>query len=385
MGLLSKLPSLRLVAACAAALLFLLSVPAYFAALRPRRGTTEWFRRLDRPRFAPLTAQGLKWTDALWAVLAALCAAAVQFFIAALLPALRRREDALHRLAENAPALLRAAVPCVLLALALYLLLRTMDERPLPAVLCAILAGLTQSAADALLACALLCLFVWMCAPYDARLLPRGLWLCGAVAGYAGTLILLGTALWYAPFFLGAYVWTQVLRFRGGADGHRGGKLAASLLLTVPMVLCAALGVALVRYVRAGQAASLLAALRSFRFYEGLLPTLRDGLPALVRGGVSFEALPPQTVVLSAAALGAVVPLVHGALRRRDGRRLFVLCLVPFALCAWLLGGTGPAALALLLPVGVLWQSCAERSHAAYAVGSFCTVFALSCAGMILF
>ena len=385
MGLLSGLPSLRLVFACAAAALFLLSVPAYFAARRPRRGTTEWIARLDRPHFAPLTALGLKWTDALWAVLAALCAAAVWFFTAALLPALSLGADALGLLTENAPALLRAAAPCVLLALALYLLLRTMDEHPLPAILCATLAGLAQSHADALLACALLCLYVWMCAPYDARLLPRGLWLCGAVAGYAGTLILCGAALWYAPFFLGAYVWTQVLRFRGGADGHRGGKLAASLLLTVPVVLCAALVVALVRYVRAGQAASVLEALRSFRFYAGLLPALRDGLPALVRGGVSFEALPPQTVVLSAAALGALVPLVHGAFRLRDGRRLFVLCLLPFALCAWLLGGNGPAAPVLLLAVGVLWQSYAARNRAVHAVCYFCAALALTCAGMILF
>ena len=64
MGLLSDSASLRLVFACAAAALFLLSVPAYFTARRPRRGTTEWIARLDRPHFAPLTALGLKWTDA---------------------------------------------------------------------------------------------------------------------------------------------------------------------------------------------------------------------------------------------------------------------------------------------------------------------------------
>ena len=279
MGLFSGAASLRLVFACAAAALFLLSVPAYFAARRPRRGTTEWIARLDRPHFAPLTAQDLKWTDAPWAVLAALCAA----------------------------------------------------------------------------------------------------------AGYAGTLILSPAALWYAPFFLGAYVWTQLLRFRGGAEGHRGGKLAASLLLTVPAAACAALCVALVRYVRAGQAASVFEALRSFRFYEGLLPTLRDGLPALVRGGVRFCALAPQTVVLAAAALGALVPLVHGALRLRDGRRLFVLCLLPFALCAWLLGGSAPAAAALLLPVGVLWQSYAARDRAVHAVCYFCAALALTCAGITLF
>lgn len=385
MGLFSGAASLRLVFACAAAALFLLSVPAYFAARRPRRGTTEWIARLDRPHFAPLTAQDLKWTDAPWAVLAALCAAAVRFFTLALLPALSLGADALRLLTENAPALLRAAAPCALLALALYLLLRTMDEPVLPAILCAILAGLAQDPADALLACALLCLYVWMCAPYDARLLPRGLWLCGAAAGYAGTLILSPAALWYAPFFLGAYVWTQLLRFRGGAEGHRGGKLAASLLLTVPAAACAALCVALVRYVRAGQAASVFEALRSFRFYEGLLPTLRDGLPALVRGGVRFCALAPQTVVLAAAALGALVPLVHGALRLRDGRRLFVLCLLPFALCAWLLGGSAPAAAALLLPVGVLWQSYAARDRAVHAVCYFCAALALTCAGITLF
>ena len=89
--------------------------------------------------------------------------------------------------------------------------------------------------------------------------------------------------------------------------------------------------------------------------------------------------------MLAAAALGALVPLVHGALRLRDGRRLFVLCLLPFALCAWLLGGSAPAAAALLLPVGVLWQSYAARDRAVHAVCYFCAALALTCAGITLF
>ncbi len=44
-----------------------------------------------------------------------------------------------------------------------------------------------------------------------------------------------------------------------------------------------------------------------------------------------------------------------------------------------------PAAAALLLPVGVLWQSYAARDRAVHAVCYFCAALALTCAGITLF
>ena len=48
----------------------------YFSAMRPRRGTTEWMGRIDRPRFAALRCGRLRALDAPWGVLAAVCGAA---------------------------------------------------------------------------------------------------------------------------------------------------------------------------------------------------------------------------------------------------------------------------------------------------------------------
>ena len=49
----------------------------YFSAMRPRRGTTEWMGRIDRPRFTALRCGRLRALDAPWGVLAAVCGAAV--------------------------------------------------------------------------------------------------------------------------------------------------------------------------------------------------------------------------------------------------------------------------------------------------------------------
>ena len=74
----------------------------YFSAMRPRRGTTEWMGRIDRPRFAALRCGRLRTLDAPWGVLAAVCgasAAAAAVFCAA---AARRRRSA-ARGAAGAP------------------------------------------------------------------------------------------------------------------------------------------------------------------------------------------------------------------------------------------------------------------------------------------
>ena len=49
----------------------------YFSAMRPRRGTTEWMGRIDRPRFTALRCGRLRALDAPWGVLAAVCGATV--------------------------------------------------------------------------------------------------------------------------------------------------------------------------------------------------------------------------------------------------------------------------------------------------------------------
>lgn len=353
-----------------------LSVPAYFVALRPRRGTTEWMRRLDQPHFAPLQAQGLRWADALWAVLAAVCAAALRFLCYFFTLKLYSRVGTVSLLSAAAPYIVRQLVPCLVLAGALYLLLRTMlGGKALPAMLCAVLGGCTQyknTAAIALLVCSLLCLYVWMSAPYDAPLFFHGFWLAGAGVTYAGALLLCWRTAWLAPFYLGAYVLTQVLRFRGGDKARRGKKLAASLLWTLLALLLGALLLWLVYCLLTQRAESPVQALRSFRFYRELPAAFAERIASLFHRGALHKSVLLSDAVVTLLGGAALLPLLHGAVRLRDGRCVFVLCLLPCLLCAWLISGAYLLQLPLLLALGRLWQIYAEREHSAYAVCFFC-------------
>lgn len=125
--------------------------------------------------------------------------------------------------------------------------------------------------------------------------------------------------------------------------------------------------------------------LRSFRFYRELLPTLGEKLSRLFRGGNPLHSVLFSDAFGFFAGLFALVPLVHSVWKQRDMRSLFLLCLLPFCLCAWLLGGAYLLPIPLLLAVGRLWQVYAERKHPAYAVGFFCVVCLCYTADILIF
>lgn len=362
---------------CAA--LLSLSVPAYYYAMRPRRGTTEWIKRFDPPQFAPLRVQRLCRADVLWALLTAVCTAVLRFVYHLFTINPQQTKNVLRLLTSCLPNITQRLLPSVILALALYLLLRMMfGGKPLPALLCAIMAGFTQHAAlpsTALLFCSLLCLYAWMSAPYDAPLFFHALWLLGAGLLYALALLLCAQAAWFAPFYLGVYLVTQALRLRGGDHKRRGKKLTASLLLTL---LCFLFGTLLLWLVYCllshRMEGSPVELLRSFRFYREMLPTFGEKLASLFHGDSPLNSVRQEDSFLFLAGLASLPPLLHGAIKLRDTRCLLIAGLLPFCLCAWLLGGAYLLPIALLLSVGRLWQSYAERGHTAYAVGFFGTV-----------
>ncbi|MGN1306166.1 MAG: hypothetical protein ACI4V3_00675 [Faecousia sp.] len=371
------------------AVLLSLSVPAYYHAIRPRRGTTEWIKRLDPPHFAPLQVGQPGWADIFWALLTAVCAAALRFVYYFFALKLHLKSNALQILSSCMPNLIWQVLLSVFSALALYLLLRTMfGGKPLPALLCAILAGFTQNAvpaSTALLFASLLCLYIWMSAPYDAPLFFHAFWLLAAGLLYTPVLLLCRQAAWLAPYYLAAYLITQVLRWRGGDREQRGKKLVASLLLTFFAFLFAALLLwllyCLLSHHMEGSPVELL---RSFRFYREMLPTLGKKLALLFRRGPLLQSIMIEDGFVFLAGLASLIPLLHGTIKLRDTRCLFILCLLPFCLCAWLLGGAYLLPVPLLLSVGRLWQSYSERGHSAYTVGFFCAVCLCLLAKVIL-
>ena len=106
---------LPLVILCA--VLLSLSVPAYYYAIRPRRGTTEWIKRLDPPHFAPVQVQFPGWTDILWALLTAVCAAALRFVYYFFSLRLHLKSNAMQILSSCMPQLERQMLLSVFSAL----------------------------------------------------------------------------------------------------------------------------------------------------------------------------------------------------------------------------------------------------------------------------
>ena len=161
----------------------------YFSAMRPRRGTTEWMGRIDRPRFAALRCGRLRAPDALWGVLTAACGAAAAVLAASGFAL--RAEAFLHW--QTAYAALEAA--------AAYLWLRLLCADALTAALSAALlpAMLPEGPAAALVLLSLPVLQLWMGRDPKKGLFPAGLLLPGFTLLFGAAVLLDGRFFWLAP------------------------------------------------------------------------------------------------------------------------------------------------------------------------------------------
>ncbi len=343
-------------------LLLCASLPlAGFRALRPRRGTTDWMRRLDPPQRRPAVALPLRRVDALLAPLAALGAALLW-----LLPLFLRG----GWLLPDAPwgflrPLLRDGLPLLLAAAALglgvYLLVRACCAQGGVALCAALLSPLLlweHAASGAALSLSLWCLRQWMTAPAQAVWPRRAVWLVPAALLYALTLALCWPCLLLSPLLLVAWLSTLLRRWRH--DGHRTGRLFLALGLSALLTLLAATCAWVLHGILDGSLSDW-GALRSAAFYAELWSALSARLRALfslsgLRGELRYARCFPLLLGLAALPL-----LLHGLLRQRDERCLHALLLLLGLLAVWLLGGVWLLPLGLLLCYAWCWELCAAR------------------------
>lgn len=368
------LPLLILLLACAA--FAALSVPVYFSALRPRKGTIEWIARIDKPHFSTPKIRRLQRADALFAPIAVLCAAGLSLVDAWLrLPALTWRD------------ILQTVIPVAVFALGVYFLLRCLFGTSLPAFCGAVSAALLQGAdpSAAAVCAALALLYCWMCAPADRALLPRGLWLIGSMLFLTYAQLLCPATAWLLPAWLGAYVFTQIVYWRNGDPNRRGGRLALSVFLT--LLLCVLMTVALMAADAnlSGRMTGGFDILRSLRFYRSLLPTLGERFAALlVLPTVElWTALPLSDVFLLLCGVAATVCAIHGTVRLRECRCILLTALLLVFAALWVFGGTYLMTLPCILLLGWMWRICAERGHTYFVILFLAAVISLY--GAILF
>lgn len=314
----------------------------YFSAMRPRRGTTEWMGRIDRPRFAALRCGRLRALDAPWGVLAAACGAAAAVLAASVFAP--QTADFLRL--QTAYAALEAA--------AAYLWLRLLCADALTAALSAALlpAMLPEGPAAALVLLSLPVLQLWMGRDPKKGLFPAGLLLPGFTLLFGAAVLLDGRFFWLAPVYVGAYVFAQLQRWHF-AEHARLRALLASLGLTVLTVALCVPVLYAGRELLAGKSFAVLG-LADGSFFSALLG-------ALGRGFAGLRQTAPETVLrwrecyvlLYAAA--SLLPVLHGLIRLRE-LRCAALLLLPLPFFALrLLGGVDllPAAL-LALPAWTL-------------------------------
>ena len=351
-----------------------LMIPAYFIALRPRRGTTEWMKRLDKPEFAPLTGAPLSWLDGLWVVLAGVSAGAMQLlnvvFLYIHLNLMEMLPNVLSSLA------LYRLLPGAILGAVLYLLLRSMNGRVLPALLGAVLGGLVQFDDiwfTAVITLSLMLLWFWAAAPADRPMFPGGLLFLGSLACYGLAVYFNWAVFWLAPVYLAAYLYVVIRRWKYGPRKNRGISLTVSILLLLLTAVAAAIA-SWVLYCLLHDMGSRILDLPWF--FERMSEKFTIRMQNLVQNQNVLGRVFVSDIYPAVLGITALVPVFHGIFKRRDSRCIVLAALLlPFT-AVWLLGGTYLMVPFFILLAGWVWNVLAEREHS-WLAGGFAAVTAV--------
>lgn len=373
MGLLQTLLGLlretRLVAALLiCGILAVLSVTVYFRILRPRRGTTEWMQRLERPKATFFPAPELCIADALWAVLSMAVAAVLHFVFLFLWLRLHLRPNPVAILAAAVKFILIRMALAALLAAGIYLLLRCMFRGGMSAICPAALSGLLViNYADTLilLVFSLLCLYLWLSTENGKPLFPWACWLLASGLLYGWTALTCPQTLWLLPFYLAVYVCKQALRFHCGDPLRRMKRLIVSLAVTLVAV---ALGILLLFLFYAllskRYGGEFTENVRSLAFYKNILPLIREKASELFVREITFRQsiLAKDSLLFVFGGLSAI-PLLYGLFARRELRCAWLLCLAACFALPWLLCGVYLMNLPMLLLLGYAWDTYCYRER----------------------
>lgn len=360
---------------------------AYFRALRPRRGTTEWMRRLDPPKFQPIAARPLHRYDLFWGALGTLSAGALWLLVLFFRTGwfLTEAPWRFLWLAEGyyLPRLPAAAA----LGAGVYLLLRSWCSRSSVAFWGALLSPLLffdHPAGAAGLSLALWCFRQWMTADPEACWFRRAVYLLPAVLCYGLSLVLCWPCVFLAPLFVAGYIRTLIYRWL--RDGGRVGNLLLTLGLTLLLGLCAVLGVWILYGFVSGTNRDW-SALGDPGYYGQMLPTFLEQFRGLFQRPDLRETLSHGELLPLLLGLGALLPLCHGLFKGRDESCLHSLLLLLALLAIWLVCGEFLLPLGLLLAWGWTWETCSARGRrgAVWGVALGLILFLLADTVLILF
>lgn len=331
-ALISDASPARFVPVLGFAILSLALLLFYFIAVRPRRGTTEWFSRVGTRPFTPLRCEKLCWTDIIWCILSADLGAALSVL-------------AFFPLAAEVKAMLLPAGICAVCYVALRLLGADALSSGCSAVMLPVMLPGSLVNAGLVLA-SLAVLLLWLGRDPKKGLLPAALLLPGFTLLFGAAVLREHRLLWLAPVYAGAYVFAQAQRWHFGRE-KRGRRLLLSLFLTALTVAVCAPALYAGRLVLAAGNLSVLNA----RFFPDFLCKAQAALAALPP--VTPAPLRWRECYLLLYAAASVFPVLHGLIRQHQ-LRCAALLLLPLPFLALRFTG-GSDLLALALPALPAW------------------------------
>ncbi len=340
----------------------ILLIPAYFISLRPAKGTTEWMSRIDPPEFEPLGSNNLRWSDLPFALLAGICAAVLRM---ASFLCIYLHNGIYVTIHEILPSLSASyLLPCALLGIVLYLLLRSMFDATLPAVCVAILAGLVQVGnawAAALTALSLLFLWLWTSLDADSGLFVRTILFLISIACYGFALLRYWALLWLSPLFLAAYIYAQIYRWKKATHAGRGIRLALSLLLL--FFVAFASFVASWAYYCIGKMGDPALMLDIRLSLEVVFSELGSRLCHIQLNPDPLSGVLARDAIIFLLGAVSLIPVINGIARWRDSLCFVLLALIPAFAAVWLVGGMYLFVPMLAILFGWVLSVIAKRGH----------------------
>ena len=360
----------------AVAVLAVLSIPVYFAARRPRRGTTEWMRCIETPRLPAPRACPLHPSDLGWLPLAVVLSAGLRTLLA--LFSMAVRGEAVTAFAALPSYALHILPACAILSAGTYLLVRLMSGGTLAAVCAATVLAVLQVESlpcAAATVWALVFLWLWLCAADDGRFALPALWLTLSLACFSAGLFQTAQLLWLAPLWIAAWIYVQIRR-------RSVGRAIASLLLTALLCSLCAVVVCGLRLLLDRYAGQGLAPVATAEFWRALPPVLEGNLRLLWPGHMGLTYFADGLLALAGGA--ALVCSLHGLIRRREIVCLMLLVLLPVFAALWLLGGQYLLGIPLVLALGWLWSLWSRREQTVFVILSVCILVMTDCVMLLI-
>lgn len=362
-------PTALLILFGVAALLALAALPLYFAARKPRRGTTEWMRCIETPHFSPLHANAFRASDPVWAVLAAALAVLLRLSFL-LLQAGTRSADTSLILTALFTRLSSPLIPCALTAIGSYLLLRSFCGGKLSSICGAVILSLFSRSVQprgvltaAVFVWALLFLWLWVCAAERRGLFPAALWLTFSLVSYSVCIFLSARLVWMCPLWVAA--WLYVTLRRRGASLPFGRRAVLSAVWTLFVAALCALAVCGVWLLRNRYAQAELSILLTSDFYREILLLIKDKATHIFAPASPLTTILRTDVLLLLFAGTAFLCSLHGLFRLRDSHELALLLAVVVFAAQWLLGGVYLMSIVSVLALGRLWGLWSRRGQTA--------------------